>query len=501
MSNSRGNRLTRSLRAAALPALAGLAVSAPTETLAQTLVWSDEFDGTSLNSSNWEPLFGTGTAYGLPAGWGNNELQYYTDRPQNVYVQNGQLHIVARSENYAGSNYTSARLRTRNLQEFLYGRIEARIKLPSGQGIWPAFWMLPTGSPYGGWASGGEIDIMESTNFADEIYGTIHFGGNWPNNTYNGGTIITGEDFSQDFHVYAIEWRPTEIRWFLDGQQYYVLQNNQWYSDGAPGNPLAPFDSPFHLLLNVAVGGNFPGNPNGGAGFPMEMVVDWVRVYELGSQAPFDNTPLVIPGRIEAEEYDLGGPGLAYFDADASNNGGQFRPDEGVDIEAASPTGFNVGWLRQGEWIEYTADVQYPGRYRVTSRVASNNAGGGEFRLELDGSALTGPIAAPGTGGWQNWTTVQSTLELPAGEVEIRFQNLGTDAQSFNIDWFEFEFLSCLGDANGDLFVNFTDVTEVLGNWLNSYSPGSGIGDANLDGIVDFSDLTTILSNWLATCD
>ena len=136
-----------------------------------TLVWSDEFDGPTVDPANWEFMIGNGAEYGIP-GWGNNELQYYTSRAQNVYVSGGALHIVARRESYAGYEYTSARLRTMNRREFLYGRIEARMILPSGQGLWPALWMLPTNSPYGGWAASGEIDIMESVNIPTRVYGT-----------------------------------------------------------------------------------------------------------------------------------------------------------------------------------------------------------------------------------------------------------------------------------------------------------------------------------------
>lgn len=465
----------------------------------QVLVWSDEFDGSTLDGANWEVQLGDGRNYGLPAGWGNNELQYYTSRSENLVVEDGVLRIIARSERFNGADYTSARIRSRNRQEFLYGRIEARIKLPSGQGIWPAFWMLPTNSPYGGWAAGGEIDIMESVNAADRIYGTIHFGDEWPGHVSNGASVSNGTDFSQDFHVYAIEWRPTEIRWFIDGVQYSALQNTQWFSEPALANQLAPFDWQFHLLLNVAVGGNFPGSPNGSVGFPMEMTVDWVRVYELEPQAPFDAEPLSIPGRIEAEAFDVGGAGVAYFDADPSNNGGALRPNEGVDIEASTPTGFNVGWLRQDEWIEYTVNVLTAGTYRVTARVATPGAGG-EFQLSFDGLNISGPIGVPSTGDWQNWTTVEAEFPLPAGEFVMRFANLGTDAQSFNVDWFEFAPVGCLGDANGDQVVNFADVTVVLSNWLASYTPGTGPGDSNGDGEVNFADVTTTLSHWLEAC-
>jgi hypothetical protein len=240
------------------------------------LIFSDEFYGSRINYQNWAHQLSDGTAYGLPAGWGNNELQYYTARPENSYLSNGNLVIVARDESYQGYYYTSARLRSFAKQEFLYGKIEARIRLPATQGIWNAFWMLPTDSEYGGWAASGEIDIVESVNIADTIHGAIHYGGQWPANTSSGGSYSDGTDFSDDFHTYAIEWEPTRIRWYMDEQLYHT--ETSWWSSG--GSYPAPFNKPFHILLNVAVGGNWPGDPNESSTFPQKMLIDYVRVYQ-----------------------------------------------------------------------------------------------------------------------------------------------------------------------------------------------------------------------------
>jgi|GEM_PF-1341350 len=246
-----------------------------------TLAWSDEFDGTSIDTGVWEHMLGDGSAYGNP-GWGNNELQIYTSDAANSYVQDGSLHIVAIK---SGSNYTSARLRTQGSVDIQYGRIEARMKLPTGQGIWPAFWMLPTNSPYGGWAASGEIDIMESINDANRVYGTIHYGDYWPNNASTGGSYGGGIDYSAGFHVMAIEWEPDQIRWYMDGIQYASVNSSTWWSVAAPGNPRAPFDTPFHMLLNIAVGGDWPGYPDGSTQFPQTLEVDYVRVYQAGTGA------------------------------------------------------------------------------------------------------------------------------------------------------------------------------------------------------------------------
>jgi beta-glucanase (GH16 family) len=249
---------------------------------AYQLVWSDEFDGTQVNAANW--------SYQLMGDGGNNEWQYYTDRPANSWVANGILTIQANKEDYVvGSttyHYTSARLRTAGKQDFLYGKLEARIKTPKGQGIWPAFWMMPTDSVYGGWAASGEIDIMESIGQADKAYGTLHYGGSWPDNT-NGGGFLSGTDFSQAFHVYTIEWEPTVFRWYVDGQLFFT--KTDWWSSG--GAYPAPFNQRFHFILNVAVGGNWPGYPDATTVFPQQMQIDWIRVYQ--DQNPSNIAPIV----------------------------------------------------------------------------------------------------------------------------------------------------------------------------------------------------------------
>lgn len=234
------------------------------------LVWSDEFDGSSLNTGNWTAEIGTGTG-----GWGNNELQYYTDRSQNLKVTGGNLVITAQKESYQGMNYTSARIKTQGLKNFTYGKIEARIKLPSGQGIWPAFWMLGSNINTAYWPACGEIDIMERVNNNAGVNGTVHWdaGGH-----AEFGRVSGNLDFSQ-YHVYSVEWDSKYIRWFVDGNQF-----NEFYIENGTGNT-EEFQRPFFLLLNLAVGGNWPGAPNGSTSFPAQMLVDYVRVYQEGAPA------------------------------------------------------------------------------------------------------------------------------------------------------------------------------------------------------------------------
>lgn len=491
--------MTRSKMAVMTAGWMVLAACSPLRAV-ETLVWFDEFDGASIDAGKWEFMIGDGTNYGNP-GWGNNELQYYTARPENAYVDgNGMLHIVARQENFGGKNYTSARMRTLNRAEFLYGRMEARIKLPSTPGIWPAFWMLPTNSPYGGWAASGEIDIMESVNYADTIYGSLHFGGQWPNNTHLTGTRAGGIDYSQAFHTYGIVWTANQIRFYVDNITYAILNSTAWYSANAPGDDNAPFDTPFHFLMNIAVGGNFPGNPNGSSVFPQEMVVDWVRVYQdVPPQTPFNEMVHVIPGQIEAEEYDNGGQGIAFNDCDAANQGGMFRPFEGVDLENCSEGGFNVGWMCSGEWLEYTVDVLSAGVYDVEARVASNTSGG-SFKFQLDGVDVTGSIVAPGTGGWQNWTTVTTTANLAAGQHVLRLANSNTNGE-YNLNWFRFSVQCLKGDMNGDTVFDADDLGVFAATLIapaNASAMELCAADVDADGVADLDDVgafVTLLLN------
>ena len=257
----------------------GLTVAFNTPVLSsgpRNLVWSEEFDEPTLDPDTWFSETGDGSQYGL-VGWGNNELQWYL--PGNAQINAGHLVISAREEMHNGYDYTSARIVTRDRFAFRYGRIEARIRLPGGQGLWPAFWLFPQDETYGTWAASGEIDIMEAVNLdgagGNEVYGTIHYGGPYPANHFSGQAYTVGSSASANFHEYALEWDPYEIRWYVDSILYST--RNTWTSTGAVYP--APFDQPFHILLNVAVGGNWPGSPEVSTSFPVTMEVDYVRVY------------------------------------------------------------------------------------------------------------------------------------------------------------------------------------------------------------------------------
>jgi beta-glucanase (GH16 family) len=246
------------------------------------LAWSDEFggpNGSGADSTKWVLEVGGG-------GWGNQELEYYTNRLQNAYVQDGSLVIRAQPEKYKGKDgvtrdYTSARLKTLGKFSQAYGRFEAGMKIPYGQGLWPAFWMMGDDIDSAGWPACGEIDIMENVGKEPSIvHGTIHGPG------YSGSagigapyTLPPGKRFADDFHIFAVEWEPNAIRFYADGNLYETLtradlpQGQRWV-----------FDHPFFLLMNVAVGGSWPGSPDASTVFPQTMLVDYVRVYRRSGE-------------------------------------------------------------------------------------------------------------------------------------------------------------------------------------------------------------------------
>lgn len=250
---------------------------------ALSLVWGDEFDepaGTPPNPKHWAHAHGDGTAESI-AGWGNNELQYYTEQVENAATDgSGNLVITARSADagldcyYGPCKYTSARLLTSGLYELTYGRVEARIKVPSGVGLWPAFWMLGTNIGTVGWPDSGEIDVMENVGRQpNRLYGTLHGPGYSGSNGY-GTTIDLPEPVADDFHVFAVDWREDHIAWTVDGTEYHTATPK----DVAP-NEWA-YNHPFYLLLNLAVGGNFGGPVSPDSEFPASMLVDYVRIFQ-----------------------------------------------------------------------------------------------------------------------------------------------------------------------------------------------------------------------------
>jgi beta-glucanase (GH16 family) len=494
-----------------------------------TLVWSDEFNGTTLDQTKWS--YETGNN----GGWGNSELEYYTDRTENCNVQDSCLTITASNESYSGYSYTSARIKTQDKFSFQYGKIEARMKLPYGKGLWPAFWLIGDNISSVGWPACGESDIMEMIGGSgtgstgnpvsdSKVYGTLHWSQNGSEASAGGNYSLSAGRFADEFHLFGMIWTSKTVELYVDNTVYYQI-------DISP-TALSAFQNKFFVIFNLAVGGNWPGNPDGTTVFPQTMQIDYVRVYQdttqsptvsltspqnnstfgpnsditiaadatiqsgtiskvdffqgamkigetfvspyqmewknvfpgnykltgvaysnngssvvsdtvtvaVGSGAatsPYGGTPAQVPGTIEAENYDLGGQGEAYYDTDLQNTGGQYRPDDGVDIEACSDSGggYDVGWIQAGEWMLYTVDVTDSGTYQIGARVSSTSTSG-SLHFEVDGTDVTGIMNVPNTGGWQSWATVESqTFTLSAGihQIKLVVNSAGFDVNKFYV--------------------------------------------------------------------
>lgn len=287
-------------------------VIAPLDGAGWELVWADEFDGPTLDRSKWTPEVSCW-------GGGNYERQCYTDRPDNIAVEGGMLLLKARKERFAGparppeiadnpnpsqtQSHTSGKVRTIGKHAWRYGRIEVRAKVPAGQGTWPAVWMMPDQPVYGGWPRSGEIDILEAVNIGakcrkckgergeNRTISALHFGDFPPQNRFVDGRAALPDLAlpSDDFHVYTVEWGQGLIRFMVDDRVHLTVTADQWKtaSPRARGRPAAPFDQPFYLMANLAVGGRLSEENNAkgvaASSFPAQFAIDWIRVYQCGS--------------------------------------------------------------------------------------------------------------------------------------------------------------------------------------------------------------------------
>ncbi|MET4075471.1 carbohydrate-binding protein [Hymenobacter sp. UYCo722] len=369
--------------------------TAHAQTYKATPVWADEFDGTAVNTSNWS--FDTGNN----GGWGNHEWENY--QQANATVGGGVLAITARKEYLNGSwQYTSARMKTRNLQDFRFGKVEARIKMPLGRGLWPGFWMLGSNETAARpWPLCGEIDIMEHVNADNVTHATEH----WDNGGHvQYGTTGTIQAPTDGYHTYTLTWDTNYIHTFVDGVGYHDFK-----IAGGVGST-EEFQKRFYILLNLAVGGDFPNVTSiDESKLPGTMYVDYVRVYEE-SAAPVVNPAVVL----EAENANAAHGMLAEACQDAGG-------------------GENMGNINAGDYLKFNVNFPAPGSYVVEYRVASG-AAGGTISCDLNGGATQlGSTTVPGTGNWQTWTTVSKVVTVPAAGT----YDFGVYAQTggYNLNW------------------------------------------------------------------
>lgn len=439
---------TEPARAAMPPqAGSGSAQAVPPPDSGWSLAWSDDFNGSAgslPSSSNW--IFDLGHSYpGGPANWGTGEIQNYTNSPSNISLDgSGNLRITPLRD--GSGNWTSARIETQrtNFKPPDGGvmRIEGRIQMPNvtgnaALGYWPAFWAL--GSPYRGnyqnWPAIGEFDVMENVNGINSVWGVLHCGvaPGGPCNEFNGigaNRACPGSSCQSAFHTYRFEWdrsvSPNQLRWYVDGQQFHSVSESQV---GEPGWSNMANHAGYFILLNVAMGGGFP---NGVAGFGTPtadtvsgrpMVVDYVAVYTRGG-----GTTTPPPGGTSA-----------YSTIQAES----YNAQNGIQTEACSEGGQNIGWISNGDWARYNGiDFGSTPARTFSARVASGAAGGVsglvQVRLDSPGGAVAAEFAVANTGGWQSWRTVPGSANITGvHDVYLTFSS-GQPADFVNVNWFTF---------------------------------------------------------------
>ncbi|HSZ26491.1 MAG TPA: carbohydrate-binding protein [Cytophagaceae bacterium] len=445
-----------------------------------SLVWSDEFNGSSLDLTKWS--YQTGNGCPSLCGWGNSELEYYTTSTSNVNVTGGNLVLTVLPQVTGSSSFTSGKIVTLNNYSWTYGRFEASIRMPIGAGLWPAFWMLPV---VDNWPTTGEIDITEYRGDNTSCTsGTLHYGNLWPNDQYDGTTYCDTTNLGNVYHLYAVEWDVNEIRFYFDGRITKIETRIPNSLNPASNNAnVWPWNTNFYIILNLAVGGWFTGVTTA-AGVVLTkptMEIDYVRVWDMtaaaGSEWPFNGSPTPvpapIPGIVQAEEYDRTCAEAAYYDTDLPNNGGAFR-GEMVDIETTTDIGggYDVGWIVTNEYLKYTVNVVTSGTYNFNFRIASNG-GGGALHVEMDGTNVTGTVNIPNTGSWTNWQTVTlNTISLTAGNHVMRvfIENGG-----FNLNYINFALVTPLPitlldfsakNQDGATILQWTTIAEKNNNYF-----------------------------------
>lgn len=308
------------------------------------LVWSDEFNGNSLDTNTWNYEIGTGSW-----GWGNNEQQYYTDR--NIKVSNGTMKITAKREDYGGRKYTSSRITTKNKKNFKYGKIEARIKMPKFKGVWPAFWMLGANQDSVGWPKCGEIDIVEAINDENLVYGTLHWFHDPGNNNADSGSSVAVANRTE-YHVYGVEWTADKLRWYVDGKVYRTMDvSNDSFSE---------VRKEYFVIFNMAIGGQWPGYDIDETAFPATMEVDWVRAYKKVEETTTKYTGPMITVTEDAVETCSEKWG-SYFGSDWAGASGTSKSTD----KAVTGATMNITSIGNSQWgvQQYLKGLHYyPGR-------------------------------------------------------------------------------------------------------------------------------------------
>ena len=446
----RGRRWTASVVAVAalacmstLVAVTGQAQAAIGDPAGWQLTWSDEFTtaaGATPSAAKWGYDLGGG-------GFGNAEKQLYTSRPENVSTDGaGNLAITARKESLAGSScwygtcqYTSGRILTKLKFTQKYGRFETRMKLPAGQGMWPAFWMQgdDTGSGGTAWPGRGELDVMELIGKEPStVHGSIHGPG------YSGGAAVTkaytlpgGAKFADAFHTFTVDWSPNSVTWYVDGVAY----ESRTPADLPAGAPWV-FDHPFYLLLNLAVGGQWPGDPDATTTFPQTMLVDYVRVYSPAATPAVTPTPTPTPTPTATPS-----PTTSTRDAFARIEAESFAAQSGVLTESTTDIGggTNVGHIANGDSVTYRGVNFGNGASQLSMRVASGAAASATGTAEIHLDSATGPIGGSvvlsPTGGWQSWVTRTAAVTGVSGVHDLVVVFRSAQAGEFaNVNWLTF---------------------------------------------------------------
>jgi beta-glucanase (GH16 family) len=411
-------------------------------------MWSDDFTGAAgsrINTSNW--IYDIGHSYpGGAANWGTGEIAYHTDSTQNVY-QDGNGNLAIKPIRDSAGNWTSGRIETTrtDFQPPSGGvlRVESRIQMPNvtgaaAQGIWPAFWMLgePFRGNYWNWPGIGEIDIMENVNGANQVWGTLHCGtspgGPCNETTGLGGTIqgCPGSTCQSSFHTYAMEWdrstSPQQIRFYVDNTLYHTVRSDQ--VDATTWNNAT--NHGFFIILNVAIGGGWPGNPTSATASGVPMLVDYVAVYSKGG------------GTTEPTDPPTTGDRDAYSTIQAES----YNAQSGTQTETTTDAGGgqDVGYLANGDWLRYDgvnfgSSAAHTFSARVASGAPAGVSGLVEVRLDNVSNAPIGSFSVANTGGWQSWRTVPGSISGVTGKhtVYLRFTS-GQPADFVNLSWFTF---------------------------------------------------------------